>query len=229
MPGNHWLHRWTDAEDRIVLDPSLTRAEAAERLGRTEAAVASRRQQLRGTAGTYRHKHEVTVAAGRADWMIAKTCFGCERLLPAASYYRRPELQGSWSVKCKPCHNRESLAGLSRAQDKTRASAIANGEPWTRDEYIEALVSDLPVVEIASNLGRTYSATLRARQKARKWVMLAGEAATMLGIAQKQIRQWVREGKVAPVSGSTSYRIGDLLDAQANTAKARRRTSAAPA
>lgn len=167
MPGNNWLHRWTPDEDAIALDANLTITQVAERLGRTPAAVHGRRQRLRGTATPYSQGASARVAPGRREWLIAKTCFGCGLLLPAEAYHPRPERQGSWSVKCRDCHDREARAALDERQRQSQAGATAKGQPWTVDEIMTAL-QDRPISELADELGRTYASVVRVRWTARK-------------------------------------------------------------
>lgn len=168
MPGNHWLDRWSAEEDAIAADTALTDAEVAAKTGRTPAAVKGRRQVLRGTATKYAQGAHPYVAPGRAEWLIVKTCFECDRLLPADAYHRRPERMGSWSVKCKTCHDREARVAWDRRQEASQEAATSKGEPWTAADLAIALRTDVPVAELASMLGRTYASVVRARDRARR-------------------------------------------------------------
>lgn len=197
MPGNNWLNRWTPAEDAIALDATLTHAQVATQTGRTVAAVKGRRQVLRGTATKYAQGAHPYVPPGHAEWLIAKTCFECDRLLPAEAYHRRKERMGSWSVKCKTCHDREARAGWNQRQEASRAGATAKGQPWTAEETRLAL-EDRPIEEIAAELGRTYASVVRRRNAVRKRLYQPRDAAPLLGITARDINNYVQGGRVKP-------------------------------
>ncbi|HET7355542.1 MAG TPA: hypothetical protein VFJ09_02595 [Nocardioidaceae bacterium] len=225
MPGNRWLHRWSPQEDAVALDAALTIAEAAERLGRTPAAVKGRRQMLRGTATKYAQGARPYVAPGRAERLVAKTCYGCGRLLPAEAYHRRRERMGSWSVKCRSCHDQEARAGWDQRQEASRARAARRGQPWTVQETRLAL-EDRPVEEIAGDLGRTYAAVVRRRDRVRGRLHTPREAAPLLGITPHDIYNYVQDGRVEPAEyrpgaargGRVPYfRLADLVEAAAAT------------
>lgn len=56
-------------------------------------------------------------------------------------------------------------------QSETVPRASRNGEPWTEEDFAEAM-SDRPVRETALMLGRSYKSVVRARQRRRKMLGL---------------------------------------------------------
>ena len=70
-------HKWTAAEDKIVLGP-LSIAAIARQLSLTETQVQWRRRWLRRLqSGPRPMPKRLTLPLGHPSWMLAKTCIRC--------------------------------------------------------------------------------------------------------------------------------------------------------
>ncbi len=159
--------RWTPEQDAIAMDPALTRAQAAARLGRTIASIEARRHKLRAT-GAY-DASRVNLPAGRAHWLIAKTCLICGLLLPREAFARRkPQRGGPWSSECYECMARQARERIAAAQGRTRSIAVSRGKIWTGVEDDLVMRDDLTMEELAVLLERTYAAVVGRRRNVRR-------------------------------------------------------------
>lgn len=136
---------WTDAELAIALDRSLTRGEAARRLGRTTAAVQwARRQHPGGTV----HRHPWR------EWTSQDAAIALDRSLSVLEVAQR---LGRSAAAVKTLRNRHDHpdTGIEYATEHRRR--------WTDAETAIAVDRSIPVEQAARTLGRTVNAVRTRR------------------------------------------------------------------
>jgi len=162
MPDSDRLNRWTTEEDAALLDPGKTVRELAAELGRSEAAIKSRRHHKRIRV----HR----IGPTRLDWLLAKTCPQCGRLLGTGHFHRGPR---SWSTRCRDCTRPAVQENQRGRQAETEPTATHHRDRWTGAEIDLLMRDDLSNQQVATMLGRTLYAVMAARKKARhdpQWV-----------------------------------------------------------
>ncbi|MEU9805600.1 hypothetical protein [Mycobacterium sp. NPDC050853] len=138
---------WTSEELAVALDVSLSRREAAERLGRTEAAVKWARLQYGAGKAVERQK--------RARWSAQEIAVALDMSLTQAQAAAKLGRSVS-SVK----GIRSSHKGSRRGET---GDAARKGQAWTVEELAIAADPGIDVREAARRLGRTVAAVRRQR------------------------------------------------------------------
>ena len=77
----------------------------------------------------------------------------------------------AWAERNPVAAREHNLRRQQQHQSETIPHASRNGEPWTEEDFAEAM-SDRPVRETALMLGRSYKSVVRARQRRRKMLGL---------------------------------------------------------
>lgn len=176
---------WAKEDDALALDPGLSAADVASRVGRSVTAVYARRQVLRGTSSRPRWRTNgfPQVARGRPGWLLAKSCAKCGLFCGAEEFSVRAG--GGAQSYCRACASAvvsESLradasrraqfdANVRRARDSAQASAL-NGarnhrKHWTGPELEVLARAGMTHAEMAETLGRTLYAVRHMLQKIR--------------------------------------------------------------
>lgn len=152
--------RWTAAEIAVALDLSLTRAQAAQQLGRTEAAVQWARYS-HGVGST----EPPTEAASAVNidgvpmwrwrhWSVEEIAVALDTSIPIREAARQLG-RSMASVKTTRLYYRRNDSGADQA--------AAHGQQWTGDEIAIAVDRSLSAAEAATRLGRTVNAVRRRR------------------------------------------------------------------
>lgn len=151
--------RWTAAEIAVALDLSLTRAQAAKQLGRTEAAVQwarySHGSSCTGPVGaeTEASSDGVPVWQWR-HWSVEEIAVALDTSIPIREAARQLG-RSMASVKTTRLYYRRNDSGADQA--------AAHGQQWTADEIAIAVDRSLSAANAAARLGRTVNAVRRRR------------------------------------------------------------------
>lgn len=138
---------WTSDELTVALDVSLSRREAAARLGRTDAAVKWARLQYGAGKAVGRQK--------RARWTAEEIAIALDMSLTKV---QAAEKLGRSVSSIKGI--RSSHKGSRRGET---GEAAKKGQPWSAEELTVAADHSIEVRQAARRLGRTVAAVRRQR------------------------------------------------------------------
>lgn len=144
---------------------SMTNKEIAQHLGKNPdtISIALRRMGIERNAYKIAGERQRATHGHPGRWLRCdcETCTEAKRSYKRAEYLRHRE---SLTPEERQQALEASRAALAQRQARTTARAKSSGRRWTGPEVEQAIRDDVPIEQIASQLGRTYAAISNVRK-----------------------------------------------------------------